>query len=162
MNAIDRDPSQATDQSLTSGSAEASSADEGQEGSNADGHADTAIDGVATGINPEPAPPRKPPAPLNLMYIQGKNQLAIDPHVPPYKAELPKALLNSEVQYRTVARICVGTNGAVSSVSMAMSAGPAVDDAVQTAIRRWRYTPLTLNGVPAPFCYHQPYIVQSN
>lgn len=97
-----------------------------------------------------------------MTYAQAKGLLAINPQVPPYRADIPKALTAGDVEYRTVARICVASNGSVNSVSITKSAGPAVDKAVATAMRRWRYRPLMVGGTSTPFCYSQPYVIRSN
>lgn len=50
-------------------------------------------------------------------------------------------------------RVCVTTSGLVSDVGVDLSSGyPSYDRMLFDNVRRWRYAPLIVDGVPKPFC----------
>ena len=55
--------------------------------------------------------------------------------------------------YVVSAKICVSNAGVVDSVSILAGDEPALATNVESAVKEWRYTPLTVNGGAVPFCY---------
>jgi hypothetical protein len=68
---------------------------------------------------------------------------------PPFPAELRV----SGRTYFASAKICVSNAGVVESVSILAGNQPTLATNVVNAVKEWRYTPLTVNGGAAPFCY---------
>lgn len=68
---------------------------------------------------------------------------------PPFPAELRL----SGRTYVVSAKICVSNAGVVEGVSILAGNEPALATNVEKAVKEWRYTPLTANGVAVPFCY---------
>ena len=67
--------------------------------------------------------------------------------------EFPAELRVSGRAYVVSAKICVSNAGVVDSVSILAGSAPALATNVLNAVTEWRYTPLMVNGGPAPFCY---------
>jgi outer membrane biosynthesis protein TonB len=49
--------------------------------------------------------------------------------------------------------VCVSEQGGVSNVTLNDGAAPALEDALRSAIRTWRYRPLIVAGFAKPFCH---------
>ena len=104
---------------------------------------------------PPPPPPPPPPAPppnvapqaFEAQRISGEKQILPDDVT---KTEIQRA---GKTQFMVPVKVCVATNGAVSDVRMLKSSDlPAYDQKLNREIRKWRYTPFTVNGMPAPAC----------
>lgn len=109
----------------------------------------------AAGDAPAPPPPPPPPAPpqnvapqaFEAQRISGEKQILPDDVT---KTEIQRA---GKTQFMVPVKVCVATNGAVSDVRVLKSSGfPAYDQKLNREIRKWRYTPFTVNGMPAPAC----------
>jgi TonB family protein len=59
----------------------------------------------------------------------------------------------SGTNYMVLAKICVAASGAVDGVTLLKRADPTLDNNVLSAVKAWRYQPMTANGMPVPFCY---------
>jgi hypothetical protein len=70
----------------------------------------------------------------------------------------PEPLRPPGVAHVVVADICVSARGLVSDVSVASGGAAALEGALRTAIRTWRYRPLLLEGTPTPFCHAMRFI----
>jgi TonB family protein len=64
------------------------------------------------------------------------------------------AMLRADTRsLRTVFLVCVGANGTVASTSLRVASKyPEYDEALQSAIERWRYRPYTVDGAPVQAC----------
>jgi protein TonB len=62
----------------------------------------------------------------------------------------PELALVAQIEGLVILEATVDTDGRVESVRVLRSAG-LLDDAAMAAVRQWRYSPLSLNGVPTPF-----------
>ncbi len=66
---------------------------------------------------------------------------------------LPAAVLKVSLGQSVVAKICVGSDGAVQRVSILRGIVPGADAAVADTVRTWRFSPATVQGRAVPFCY---------
>jgi protein TonB len=92
--------------------------------------------------------------------------------VPPHVAALqkmsgddpdfPPVLRRAGMVYLITAKICVGTSGAVESVTLLKRAHPMLDDNVVAAVKKWRFRPLMVNNAPVPFCSVRAFQFKSN
>ena len=67
--------------------------------------------------------------------------------------DFPALLRRAGASYVVMAKICVAPSGAVDSVTIQKRAEPTLDANVVSAVKTWRFRPLTANGAPIPFCY---------
>lgn len=115
--------------------------------------------GGVVGSAPPPPPPPKPAGPKMLSAKLGRGQLLIDPNDERYRVKLPPPLARSGETYVALLKVCVSTQGTVTSVQLMKSATPAIDGQFPSVIGRWRYRPLVADGVATPFCYPLRYEV---
>lgn len=114
--------------------------------------------GGVVGAAPPPPPP-KPAGPKMLSAKLGRGQLLIDPNDERYRVKLPPPLARSGETYVALLKVCVSTQGTVTSVQLMKSATAAIDGQFPSVIGRWRYRPLVADGVATPFCYPLRYEV---
>jgi TonB family protein len=108
---------------------------------------------------PAPAAPTPTPAPaavaaqtvpmssIENQMIAGDKEI----HLPPAAIQA----LSQKGQHQTIlmAKLCVNTSGAVSSVDVTKSSGSAdADRSVADKIHEWRFKPYLLNGQAVPVC----------
>jgi hypothetical protein len=102
--------------------------------------------GLAPGA-PAPAPPSSRAAtfvePEVATYLRSED----------YFPALPTSLRKRGAHYQARMDICVSTEGRVVNVGFRENAAPALDSALASAARAWRYRPLMVNGTAAPFCH---------
>lgn len=68
--------------------------------------------------------------------------------------EFPAYLRTPGARYKAIVKVCVGTSGAVESVTVLKRAHPILDQNVITKLKQtWRFKPWTVNGAAVPFCY---------
>jgi protein TonB len=128
--------------------------DEGEEGGVEGG----IVGGIAGGTLPPPPP--KSTGPKLLTTKAGHSLLAINPQVRPYKVNVPEEYVSRGDEYVAQIRICVGANGAVSSVKILKPSIPVIDLQIPKVIPLWKYKPYLLEGQPTPFCYPMNYRVR--
>ena len=132
--------------------AEPSPVDEGVAGALEGGAEGGVPGGVAGGIVggvPEPPPPPPPPADRPPIRIGGKIQAPallhrINPVYPPIAA-------SARLQGTVILEAVVDSDGTVAHVKVLRSAGAVLDTQAQIALKKWRYSPLVLNGKPVRF-----------
>ncbi len=61
----------------------------------------------------------------------------------------PAIAIGARISGTVVIEAVIGTDGSVRDARIVRSI-PLLDDAALTAVRQWRYTPTTLNGIPVP------------
>ncbi len=106
------------------------------------------LGGVLGGLPSEVPPPPPPPAPVQAVRVGGAiTQPALLHRVAP---EYPEVALLAQLQGLVILEATVDTEGRVASVRVLRSVG-LLDEAAMQAVRQWRYSPLTLNGLPTPF-----------
>lgn len=88
-----------------------------------------------------------PPTVLQGLRISGETQV----HAP----DTTKTMMLRDGKERTsgTLKLCIQTDGLISSVSVAVSTKyDAYDAKLLAAARSWRYKPYTVNGTPMPVC----------
>ncbi len=104
------------------------------------------VGGVVGGLPLEATLPSAPPAPVvrvggNLKPPKLVHQMA--PEYPPLAAQARASAI-------VILEAHVGTDGRILDARI-LRGQPLFDDAALAAVRRWRYQPLLLNGVPTEF-----------
>ena len=104
--------------------------------------------GVLGGLPSEVPPPPPAPKQVEAVRVGGAiEQPALVQRVPPV---YPEVALLAQLQGLVILEATVNTDGQVEAVKVLRSVG-LLDEAAIDAVRQWRYSPLTLNGVPTPF-----------
>jgi protein TonB len=124
--------------------------------------------GAACGLPPAttpqevPRPPRVkvhtvPPQILKGLRTSGETAIH-----PPY-AVLQQMHRNEDRKTIASIKVCLATDGTVSSVALLRSTKyAAYDEAIMGAARRWRYKPYTVNGAPVPACGMVTFVYRLN
>jgi len=89
------------------------------------------------------------PVPPKFLAPQMGAQLKLSGAEP----DFPAFLRRPGAAYLVMAKICVGASGAVDAVTVQKRAEPTLDSNVMSAVKAWRFKPMTANGTPVPFCY---------
>jgi len=89
------------------------------------------------------------PVPPKFLAPQMGAQLKLSGAEP----DFPAFLRRPGAGYLVMAKICVGVSGTVETVTVQKRAEPTLDSNVVTAVKAWRFKPMTANGTPVPFCY---------
>jgi periplasmic protein TonB len=120
--------------------------------------------GVAGGVGLGEAiaaapPPKEPDAPPKFLAPSVGGQLLLtDPRKDArYRVVMPPALSRAGMQLWAMLKVCVSKQGDVSDVKIIKGMDPTVDPLLQEKIKTWRYTPMTIDGRPAAFCYNVRY-----
>jgi hypothetical protein len=93
---------------------------------------------------PAAAATEPPAAPAALPYqITAQRIAGADPHLP----DAVKRRLRGQPEHSFVTQICVGSDGAVTDVSVLQGIAGA-DDSLVATLRQWRYVPQ-----PIPVCF---------
>jgi TonB family protein len=58
-----------------------------------------------------------------------------------------------------LAKVCVGTTGAVTNITV-LRGLPLLDDEVRRTVERWRYRPFLYNGRAVPFCHVASFVFE--
>lgn len=107
------------------------------------------IGGVLGGLLTEIPPPPPPPAPRAPVRTGGDIKApALMTRVEPV---YPWAAVQAFVTGTVILEATVDERGIVEDVKVLRSAAPLLDKAAIDAVRRWRYAPLLLNGIPTRF-----------
>jgi len=61
----------------------------------------------------------------------------------------PATAIAARVSGAVIVEAVIGIDGSVRDAHIVRSI-PLLDDAALAAVRQWRYTPTTLNGIPVP------------
>lgn len=104
-------------------------------------------DGCSTACTVEVKTLFVPPTVLQGLRISGETQV----HAP----DTVKTMMLRDGRDRSVGtlKLCIATDGGISSVAVAASTKyPAYDARLVAAARAWRYKPYTVNGAPMPVC----------
>jgi periplasmic protein TonB len=109
------------------------------------------VGGVVGGLPdaPPPPPPPTPEAPRAPVRVGGR----IEPPALVHRVEpeYPRAAVAAHIEGRVILEAIVDENGRVTDVQVLRSAGSILDHEAITALRQWRYAPLTLNGINVRF-----------
>jgi protein TonB len=106
------------------------------------------VGGIVGGL-PEPPPPPPPPADRPPIRIGGKVEApALLHRVNPV---YPPIAVSARLQGIVILEALVDRDGTVADVKVLRSAGAVLDTQAQIALKKWRYSPLVLNGKPVRF-----------
>jgi len=113
-----------------------------------------ALAGLA-GIRCGSAPPQPEPLPPDQLAAQCRTHpQSTDPEVTPphliHRVE-PKISMTDPSPVFVCLDAVVATDGSVTELKVLKSGGGAMDVAALNAVRQWRYSPATRNGVPIAF-----------
>jgi TonB family protein len=100
---------------------------------------------------PPPPPPAQPrflaPQMLKALRISGETQ------VHPSTSTQSMMMRARDTSVTGSIQVCIGTEGSVTSATLSRSTGYSdYDQALVSAVGRWRYHPYRLNGVAVPAC----------
>jgi protein TonB len=103
-------------------------------------------DGIGKDVG-APIPPPVPAAPTKPVRPGGDIREPVKvKHVPPV---YPQIAISARISGRVVIDAVIGTDGVVREARI-LSGVPLLNQAALDAVKQWRYTPTTLNGVPVP------------
>src|ERR1700742_4374962 len=107
--------------------------------------------------------PRWPAWLLLLLSVNARAQAGADPVTPPRVLASPPAVLSaaSAAGGRVVLRVLVTVDGSVGEVEVLESAGPDLDAAATTAVRKWRFAPATRAGSAVPSRVKIPFVFEA-
>lgn len=101
-----------------------------------------------------PAVGTEPPADRNLPPVAfDAKRIAGDPQIFPSDEVKTMMQADGRTQFIVPVKVCVDTGGFVSGVKLLRSSGyPGYDADLANGVASWRYSPFTVDGVPAPAC----------
>jgi periplasmic protein TonB len=104
------------------------------------------VGGLPSDVPPPPPPPPAPP--LKPVRVGGQIQTpALVERIAP---DYPQLAVAAHLEGTVILEATVDEGGRVQDARVLRSI-PLLDSAALDAVRRWRYSPLMLNGVPQPF-----------
>jgi protein TonB len=107
------------------------------------------VGGIVSNVAPPPPPPPPPPPAQTPVRTGGQIKTpALLYRVEPVYPDLAAA---AHVTGMVILEAVVDPTGCVQSVKVLRSAHPLLDREAVTALKQWRYAPLSLNGIPTPF-----------
>jgi protein TonB len=127
--------------------------DEGVPGGIEGGVPGGVIGGVIGGLIPAGIPPPPPPPPTPVVErepVRVGGAITAPALVERVEPEYPPVAVSARVQGVVILEATVGRDGRVEDVRILRSL-PLLDRAAMNAVRRWRYSPLLLNGTPERF-----------
>lgn len=96
---------------------------------------------------PKPKPPILTPQQMKALRLDGETQ------VHPSRNVKNQITGDGKTQVTASVKFCIETNGSVGSATLLASTKyPEYDQQLVEAVRRWRYRPHLVNGVPTPAC----------
>jgi protein TonB len=106
------------------------------------------VGGILSDLPPPPPPP--PPAPVVREPVRVGGELKAPALIERVEPEYPPLAVRAQVQGVVILEAVVDRQGSVEDVRVLRSI-PLLDRAAIDAVRRWRYSPLLLNGRPERF-----------
>jgi periplasmic protein TonB len=103
---------------------------------------------IASAPPPPPTPPAPAPRPTVPVRIGGN--IGAPALVKRVEPSYPDLALIAKVGGMVILEAMVGADGSVESVKVLRSV-KFLDNAAIEAVKQWKYSPLILNGIPAPF-----------
>ena len=105
------------------------------------------IPGGGSVVTADPAPPPPAPAPQQPVQIGGKIRAPERVHY--VSPEYPAVARAARVEGTVIIQATIDADGRVIEARI-LRREPLLDQAAVEAVRQWRYTPTTLNGVAVP------------
>lgn len=104
---------------------------------------------------PEPEPPPVAPTIVDPKLAAGLRVSGAEQIYPPDAVRLAISR-DGRDQVTSTFKVCVGRDGAISSVTTLKGTGyPAYDQALVSGMRGWRYQPYRVDGTAVPMCFVQ-------
>ncbi len=130
--------------------------EDGVEGGEEGGEVGGVVGGVVGGYSPPPPPPPPPPAPpMNIAptMLEG-SRIAGDKLIVPDDDTKVEITASGKDKLVASFKLCLGTDGAITQVSMLKTSGfAAYDQKIMFTIRNsWKYRAYVVNGNPSPVC----------
>jgi hypothetical protein len=98
---------------------------------------------------PPPPPPARPPEQRTVQLLPPNvGKALLDPSS---SIQLPEP--DSQLKGWMLLKVCVTMEGAVNDVVLIHTTNPALTGPTFAMIRKWRYRPYLLGGLPYPFCH---------
>jgi periplasmic protein TonB len=102
---------------------------------------------------PKPVEPPKPKVVAPTVLESQKLSGAIPPLPPNVKEQAFNTLGNQPGMLTAMFKVCIGGDGAISSINMIKPSGSAaLDDFIRANLKTWRYRPYMIDGKPTPIC----------
>ena len=86
-------------------------------------------------------------------------RLLSDPQSDAVARALPKVVYDAET-YSILLDVCVSTDGDVTRASVVRGQDASLDRDILEAVRRWRYWPGEVDGLPVAMCFPLIYRIQ--
>jgi hypothetical protein len=102
------------------------------------------------------AMPVKATSSSHVLLQNGKDLLAIDPRVSPYRVTVPEICVGNFIG-ASLLQICVSDTGNVTGVDILEPSVWWLDRQIPEVIGRWKFRPFLLNGRAQPFCFTTRY-----
>ena len=135
------------------------SSDEGEEGGEEGGEVGGVAGGIVGGVGaapPPPPPPPKPPAPPAIVPPNALEQSRIsgDKNILPDDVTKTEISRSGKNRLMIPVKVCIDKGGGISGVTIVGkgSGFSAYDEKLKREIRKWKYRPFSVNGMPAPVC----------
>ena len=109
------------------------------------------VGGLLTTALPPPPPPPPPPAPpVERAPVRIGGELTAPALLERVEPDYPPLAVRAQVKGVVILEAVVDRDGSVEDVRVLRSI-PLLDSAAVAAVRKWRYSPLLLNGKPERF-----------
>jgi TonB family protein len=111
----------------------------------------------------EPDPPPYPPPPPTIVppTLLEAQRIAGNPMIPPDLAMRDQLQRDGIGRTTASMKLCVNTNGDVTSVTQLKSSrNAAYDQHLKNEIARWKYRPYQVNGKSVPVCTAVTFVVE--
>jgi protein TonB len=105
---------------------------------------------LTTALPPPPRPPPPPPPVVERAPVRIGGELTAPALLERAEPDYPPFAVRAQVQGIVILEAVVDRNGRVEDVRVLRSI-PLLDSAAVAAVRKWRYSPLLLNGQPERF-----------
>ena len=108
------------------------------------------VGGLLTGALPPPPPPPPPVPPVERAPVRIGGELTAPALLERVEPDYPPLAVRAQVKGVVILEAVVDRDGSVEDVRVLRSI-PLLDSAAVAAVRKWRYSPLLLNGKPERF-----------
>jgi protein TonB len=140
--------------------AEVESTEEGVEGGVEGGVAGGVLGGVLGGVEGgvvTTAPKVEPPKAAEPEFIAPQaaeaQRISGEKNIVPDENTKTAITRSGNMKINVIAKICIGSSGTPSSVSIQKPSGyPAYDNEIKSAMKQWRYKPFTVGGKAVSIC----------
>jgi protein TonB len=93
-------------------------------------------------------PPPPPPPPPKAEPVRVGGAVKEPQRIKFVEPKYPQIAINAKIAGQVYIEATIATDGSVKNARILRSVNPLLNDAALDAVRQWRYSPTTLNGVP--------------